>query len=232
MAWRTLNVDDLLGIARAMRDSDRREIFATRFDDDIAGLVTDLLASDPLGGIMLARDGVAVAAIGASEMWPGNWALWMFATDRWPEVAGAATRFACGTLQRALIALGGRRAECRSIDGHFIAHRWLGRLGAEPEAIYPGFGRNGETFIGFVFHAHRFPHNSQGESPMCGLLKPKPRPIQVPKAPEPVEAAATDAADQEMRRLRALTGRRSTILTPEPGKLGAAPTGNKGLLGS
>lgn len=228
MAWRPLNVDDLLGIARNMRDSDRREIFATRFDNDIASLVTDLLASDPLGGIMLTQDGAAVAAIGASEMWPGNWALWMFATDRWPEVAMEATRFARGTLQRALLGLGGRRAECRSIDGHFIAHRWLGRLGAEAEAVYPGFGRNGETFIGFVFHAHQPPEGID----MCGLLSPKPRPVEAPKPVEPIEVAATDAADQEMRRLRALNGRRSTILTPEPGKLGAAPTGNKGLLGS
>lgn len=228
MAWRPLDIDGLLHVARGMRACDRREIFATRFDDDIAAIVTDLWASDPLGGIMLARDGAPVAALGASEMWPGNWSVWMFATERWPEVAAAATRFALGRLRPALLGLGAHRAECRSIDDHFVAHRWLTRLGAAAEAVYPGFGRNRETFIGFVFHASEL----EGENTMCGLMKSKPRPVAPAPAPEAADTAATDAADQELRRLRALNGRRSTILTPTAGTLGAAPTGDKGLLGS
>lgn len=224
MAWRALNGADLLQVARQMRESDRQEIFATRFDDDPVALVADLIASDPLGAIMLAADGKAVAAIGASEMWPGNWAVWMFTTPRWPEVARAATRFASTVLGPTLRRLGGRRAECRSALAHKLAHRWLIHLGAETEAVYPAFGRDGETFVGFVFY---------GEKDMCGLPKSKPRPVAV-KQPDPVAAdnAAAEAADQELRRLRALNGRRSTILTPEPGKLGSAPIGHGGLLGS
>lgn len=226
--WRSLNAADLLAVARGMRVGDRDEIFATRFDDDISALIADLLASDPLGAIIPAADGQAVAAIGASEMWPGNWAVWMFATDRWPEVARKTTRFARRILRPALRSLGARRAECRSAWAHKVAHRWLVHLGAEVEAIHPAYGRDGETFIGFVFY---------GEKDMCGLPQ-RPRPntrISRPQtatptaAPEPV---ATDAADLELRRLRALTGRRSTILTPEPGKLGSAPTSANQLLGS
>jgi hypothetical protein len=224
MTWRALNGPDLLAVARQMRESDRREIFATRFDDDTGALVADLLASDPLGAIMLAADGSAVAAIGASEMWPGNWAVWMFTTDRWPEVAREATRFARGVLGPTLQRLGGRRAECRSALAHKVAHRWLIHLGAEVEAVYPDFGRDGETFVGFVFY---------GEKDMCGLPKSQPKPVQV-KQPNPIAAdnAVAEAADQELRRLRALNGRRSTILTPVPSKLGSAPTSSNNLLGS
>jgi hypothetical protein len=226
-SWRPLDTADLLAVAQHMRASDRDEIFATRFDDDIAALIADLLMSDPLGAIIPAADGQAVAAIGASEMWPGNWAVWMFATDRWPDVARETTRFARSVLAPALRALGARRAECRSAWTHKVAHRWLVHLGAEVEAIYPAYGRAGETFVGFVFY---------GEEDMCGLPK-SPRPnnrmsrtqTATQPAPEPV---ATDAADLELRRLRALTGRRSTILTPEPGKLGSAPTSANQLLGS
>lgn len=228
MAWRALNVKDLLAVARQMRASDRREIFATRFDDNIVDLVAELMAGDPLGAIIPARDGAAVAAIGASEMWPGNWSVWMFATDRWPEVAGAATRFALGRLRPALLGLKAHRAECRSMRDHPVAHRWLVRLGAQAEAVYPGFGRHGETFIGFVFHAS----DIQEENSMCGIMKPKPRRVEVKQVAEPIDKAGNEAAEKELRRLRDLNGRRSTILTSTAGTLGAAPTGNKELLGS
>jgi hypothetical protein len=226
-SWRALNATDLIAIAENMRASDRHEIFSTRFDDDIAALIADLMASDPLGGIVAAANGDAVAALGASEMWPGCWAVWMFATDRWPEVARTTTRLARQVLAPALRRLGARRAECRSALAHKVAHRWLIHLGAEVEAIHPAYGRNGETFIGFVFY---------GEKDMCSLA-PSPRPNRGPRSQQVTAAPApepdtTDAGELELRRLRALTGRRATILTPEPGKLGSAPIGGNRLLGS
>lgn len=99
------------------------------------------------------RDGAPVAVIGALETWPTVWSVWMFATDRWPEVAVDATRFARRRLAPALLELGLRRAECRSSATHHAAHRWLAHLGARREAEYPDYGRNGETFIGFIWRA-------------------------------------------------------------------------------
>lgn len=219
---RPLAMEDLVAIARTMRAADRSEIFATRFDDDPVALIADLLAGDPIGAT-LAADDVPVAALGATEMWPGNWSVWMFATDRWPGVARAATRLAREVMRPALIRLGGRRAECRSAAHHTTAHRWIGHLGGTVEAVYPAYGRAGETFIGFVF---------QGEKEMCATPK-KPR-VQHVTQPDPAaeRAAAGEAADQEVRRLRALSGRRSTILTADHGQLGKAIVGPKTLLGS
>jgi hypothetical protein len=155
MEVRPLTCKDLQKVATAMRAPDRHEIFATRFDDDIAALVEDLLAGDPVGAVIAADDGMPVAVIGATEMWPGLWSMWMFATDRWPEVARAATRFAKRDMWPALLALGLRRGECRSAAQHEMAHRWIRHLGGVQESIHPAFGKGGETFIGFVIYGER-----------------------------------------------------------------------------
>ena len=152
MILQPLTRDAVLSVAVRMRAADRSEIFATRFDEDAAALTDDLLAGDPVGAVIAATDGTAVAAIGGTEMWPGLWALWMFATDRWPEVARSATRFARDDLWPALRALGLRRGECRSAASHVLAHRWIRHLGGIQESIHPAFGKDGQTFIGFVIY--------------------------------------------------------------------------------
>jgi hypothetical protein len=151
MTLRPLNRADLTAVAANMRAADRSEIFATRFDEDAELLAEECLASDSLGAILADRDGIPVAAIGAWEMWPGVWSVWMFATPSWPKVALSATRFVKRKLQPALLALGAHRAECRSSATHCNAHRWLHCLGAEIEAEYRDFGKNREIFIGFVW---------------------------------------------------------------------------------
>jgi hypothetical protein len=92
-----------------------------------------------------------LAAMGAIECWPGVWSAWMIATDKWPSVARAATRWARFALDAVLVAAGAHRCECKSIADHRTAHRWLAHLGARPEAVHPGYGRNRETFITFAW---------------------------------------------------------------------------------
>jgi hypothetical protein len=228
---RALNLPDVWAVARAMREADRREIFATRFDEDARLLAEDLLASDPVGAVITAADGTAVAALGGIEMWPGNWSLWMFATDRWPEVAKETTRFAKLVLWPALLRLGLKRGECRSALHHATAHRWLCFLGGEVEALYPAYGKGGETFVGFVIY---------GEINMCAVPQKRRRPGMTSSEAKPeanIAPAADDmvadaAAEKELRRLRSLYGRRATILTPERAALGQAPVVQKNLLGS
>lgn len=167
MLVKPLTRDALLCVAAKMRAPDRHEIFATRFDEDAAALVADLMAGDPVGAIIAAEDDTPVAVLGATEMWPGLWSMWMFATDRWPEVARAATRFAKEEMWPALLALGLRRGECRSAVQHQMAHRWLRHLGGVQESIHPAYGKGGETYIGFVIYGEtehvRHPEASQPE---------------------------------------------------------------------
>lgn len=144
----------LLPVARAMRAADRREVFATRFDDDPDALVRDLVSVSRFGAA-IARAGQPIAAMGATECWPGMWSVWLIATDEWPRVARATTRWARHALETVLPAAGAHRCECRSIADHATAHRWLVHLGARAEAVHPGFGRRRETFITFAW---RFDH--------------------------------------------------------------------------
>ena len=144
----------VMAVARAMRAADRREVFATRFDDDPDSLARDLVAISRIGAVV-AHDGRPVAAMGAIECWPGMWSVWLIATDDWQLVARATTRWARHALETVLPAAGAHRCECRSIADHETAHRWLTHLGAHAEAVHPGFGRNRETFITFAW---RFDH--------------------------------------------------------------------------
>jgi hypothetical protein len=41
---------------------------------------------------------------------------------------------------------GARRLECRSMEGHVEAQRWLETIGARREATLKAYGREGEDF--------------------------------------------------------------------------------------
>lgn len=56
--------------------------------------------------------------------------------------------------------------------------------------------------------------------------------VEASTAPQATDMVADDAAEQELRRLRAHYGRRATILTPERNALGQAPVAQKNLLGA
>lgn len=144
----------LLPVTRAMRATDRREVFATRFDDDADALARDLVAVSRFGAV-IALGGRPVAAMGAMECWPGVWNVWLIATEDWKLVARATTRWARYALRTLLPEAGAHRCECRSIADHRTAHRWLEHLGARAEAMHPDFGRLRETFITFAW---RFDH--------------------------------------------------------------------------
>lgn len=137
-------------VAANMRDADRAEIFATRADDDAARLAAETMAFARFGGVAWWRDGrhdEPVAVVCAIPLWPGVWSVGMYATDRWPAVAHATTRWIKRSLIADLVAAGAHRAECRSLAGHATAHRWLESLGASFEARLPAYGCHCETFF-------------------------------------------------------------------------------------
>lgn len=146
-----LTVPLVTSVARHMRAMDRAEILATRWDDDVADVARECATFSRFGQVAADDVGEPIAAVGGIEMWPGCWSVWMFSTDAWPRVALSVTRFVRRTLIPAIRATGATRAECRSIDGHHVAHRWLESLGAYREAAHPGYGRGGETFITFAW---------------------------------------------------------------------------------
>ncbi len=149
-----LNAPDLLHIAQNMREWDRKEIFATRFGDSTEELVKELMLFPEFGWIA-GIDGEAIAAIGAIPCWPGMWAVWMFATPELSRIGKKLTRFVREAMAPALVSIGCHRAECRSMDGHLDAQRWLEHLGATREGKLLSYGRHGETFFTYVWHPQK-----------------------------------------------------------------------------
>lgn len=78
-------------------------------------------------------------------MWPGVWGVWMFATDRFPEIGLFTTKFIKKNIISALIPVA-HRAQCYSAESHTEAHKWLEVLGARKEAVLKDYGKEGQTF--------------------------------------------------------------------------------------
>lgn len=133
-------------VALAMRDWDRREIFATRWSYDPLRLAAQVLHYSTAGLVAGPDPDHPVAVVSIVEAWPGTAQVAMFATPDWPWIARPLTRHLLRRLRPQLLAAGLHRAECRSLDGHREAQRWLRALGFVREATLPDYGSGRETF--------------------------------------------------------------------------------------
>lgn len=134
----------VLEVAHNMREWDRREIFATRTDDDC-----DLLAEAALGcGEISWVAGLdrPIAAFGCAPMWHGVWSMWLFATDEFGRIGISVTKLITRTIVPMMIDAGAHRLEARSMEGHTDAQRWLEVIGAKREASLSRYGRDGQDF--------------------------------------------------------------------------------------
>jgi hypothetical protein len=165
---------DIAHIARHMRDLDAEEIYPLLWKPTAENLAAGTVAA---GGISYAAlcDGEPVATWGAHPLRPKVWIVWMFATDRWPRVALSVTRQIKTKMIPTLIDAGAVRAECFSMEGHDVAHRWLEVLGAVCESSVEDYGQNRKTYHCYSWtrsrlerdHVFRFPKSAgpAGASP-------------------------------------------------------------------
>ncbi|HTI86320.1 MAG TPA: hypothetical protein VL966_06930 [Alphaproteobacteria bacterium] len=137
-------------VAARMRDPDRDEIFATRWDDDPEKIADETIACARFGCVAW-HGGEPAAVVCAMPLWPGVWTVAMYATTSWPAVAPAVTRWIRRQLMPDIVATGAHRAECRSLATHVMAHRWLERLGARREALLTDYGRNREAYYVYAW---------------------------------------------------------------------------------
>jgi hypothetical protein len=91
------------------------------------------------------------ALIAFHALTPATLAVSLMATDRWPAVARRVFRWGHVSARPFLLANGFLRAECRTLEGHDDAIRFLERLGFVRECHVPLFGANGATFIQFAW---------------------------------------------------------------------------------
>lgn len=146
LTWRAI-----LHVALYARESDRREIDACMARYDAATLANTIVSMARFGAVAALDDGTPVAVVSAVEAWPHRYEVGMFATNDWPKVARGLTRWGLRVMKPAMLAGGGHRAECRSVDFHHEAHRWLEHLGFIREAVLPDCGKNRETFFQYAW---------------------------------------------------------------------------------
>lgn len=142
---------DVLHVAERMRPEDRREIFGTRWTDSNEDLARDVMRCGAFCWVAWTNDW-PVAVFGAFPLHPGVWTVFLFATDDFRKIAFSLTKYVRRVMIPSLVKTGAHRAECRSIEGHTDAQRWLGMLGAKPEGFEAGYGRNGENYIKYVWN--------------------------------------------------------------------------------
>ena len=131
---------DVVFITRRLRVLDEEEIFPLMFNASPENLAMGSIAVGGYCFVALANDGCPVAAFGATLQKPAIFSVWMFATDRWPDVALSVTRHIRRVMMPEMIDAGANRADCWSMDGHDVAHRWLEVLGARREATLDDYG--------------------------------------------------------------------------------------------
>lgn len=143
---------DIFTVASAMRDSDFREFSAFYAGPTKLDIAYQLVMKyGNRDDVIVASDGGPIAVGGLLQARPNVITLWMLATDDFPRIGLGLTRFLVKRMIPPLVDAGVHRIECASIEGYATAHTWIRALGLRQEAVMPGYGQNGETFIQFAW---------------------------------------------------------------------------------
>lgn len=143
-------LNDVAEVARNMREWDKREIYATRWEADPQALARDCMSSGDFAYTFW-YEGAPIAAMGLIPMHPGVWNAWMFATDEFPKIGLMVTKFAKRVLFPSLLGQRAHRIFALSMVGHEDAQRWLVSLGAKPEARLANYGKGREDFVVYAW---------------------------------------------------------------------------------
>ena len=142
---------DVLLVAATMRQTDWREIFATRDEESAESVAMVAHHMSPAKWIYRNESGAAVAAFGVMRLWSDVYSVWMFANDLFDERAGQRmVAFFRRWMRVNPLAI--RRLECKSTADHYQAHRFIRAAGLEQEGPpLKQYGKGGEDFIPFFY---------------------------------------------------------------------------------
>jgi hypothetical protein len=133
-----------------LRDLDRQECSATHFSDDPLVWAEMIYRAGKFQWVAY-HDGVPVAAIGAAPRWGHVWNAWCLGTDDFPRVAYSLSKHVKRVMLPAVIEAGMHRADTFALKDYDKACKWLEFLGAQREAELANWGKNGETFVSYVW---------------------------------------------------------------------------------
>jgi hypothetical protein len=132
-----------------LREHDRREILALRWNDDLDPVADYVmaLACNPLWQAFWAH-GEPVALIGATLIRPGVVMICGFGTKRWHRVIRPLSRYVLDEMMPAILSTDVHRAEAYAMAENTQNIRWIrGLFGGEIEGVLRGYGRGGEDFV-------------------------------------------------------------------------------------
>lgn len=154
MIVRDATYADILTVALAMRDADRREVFAARPNDSVEQFAHDFATAGPrflaLKSLWAYGADGPVALIGAVLRWPGVASVSMIATEAWPEIAFAATRWVLRSGLPLYVDPHAHRCQCEAWEDNHISRRWLESLGFRAEGLLEAYGKNRERFVQYA----------------------------------------------------------------------------------
>lgn len=148
--FRSAGYADIVEVARNMRPSDKRELYAYDPTENPEKLARNLAAHERYHWV--ASSGWRpIVILSAIETAPTLWQVGMFATEEWPRVSLGCTLFFRHEIYPMLEKAGCNRAECRSYIHHATAHKWLEVLGAERECVLNDVGIHRDTYIQYAW---------------------------------------------------------------------------------
>lgn len=140
------NRENVAHVCKNLRPLDFYEISGENMTDTVEEIIDDTMMSGPLCFVFGDEDG-PIAVIGATQMTPTRYQVFMYATDDFKKIWKPLTRFAIRGIMPQLLAQGMMRAECRSSAEHLPAHEWLEFLGAKFEGVCRANGKFGEDYF-------------------------------------------------------------------------------------
>lgn len=147
---RPATLDDVRAVCAVMRESDRRDVFPLRWDDDPERFADDLWRAAEDARVFLWR-GEPAAICAWRRVTPAAAQLALIATDAWPRVARAVARATLRFMRRDSRRLGVRRLEAMGRADAPALRRWLDELGFHESALLRAYGRDGEDFVVFAY---------------------------------------------------------------------------------
>src|SRR5262249_27224085 len=139
--------EDIAYIVHRLRERDRREIFALRWNDDDDQLIETIFAvTGPTWRLWRYGD-EPVAMSGVSLMRPGVVTTGAFGTDKFPRVARPILAWGRRWVIPRLQAAQYHRAEAFALASNIDGQRFIQLLGGRREAYLRKYGRNREDFI-------------------------------------------------------------------------------------
>lgn len=140
---RKMTLDDALYVGRNMRESDFKEVMATRWNDDPDSFALECYRHE---GWTALADGVPVAIAGIAIHQPMVGQAWMVGTKDIKKSGLTITR-AIRTALNELTKESLNRIQAFSSESHTDAHEWLELIGMTLERDLPMYGKHGETFL-------------------------------------------------------------------------------------